>query len=463
VTPEDVIRCYRIIVKRDPENNEIQRHLSDSQLMADIEEAIDPCECRLRFVGENDEGYDYRAALSSEPAGGQDIVVALEKITRPSWRSELDQHELWTQSGVRSTRYLEVDKLAPAQIRTVAPDRKQIDRILVLKLDRRGDFIMAEEAFWILREAFERGEITLVCGWWNVAEAAKFGLFDKVLEFDFFPEDDSARLDPPPREVLIESFAKRISGEPYDLAIDLHLYDDTRDLLRVVNAKNRAGFDRHDLFSWLSVRLNIPSATADDRADGSVITTNHFTTSVGKHRAFEIRLDAPHRPRNRESLIWGPYQELKPGRYQLECLMEPLDEEFEVLFDVVCDEGNRTILAGVLPISRGEYPRLHFQITEKVESFELRIIGNTMFEAKPFHLMGIRLARQAVIRGIHIKRRPWRSSRILFGSVCITPTQRNCFDDVRQTGLRRQLPFRKRARSAVAVSQLSRAHRAHLA
>jgi hypothetical protein len=81
--------------------------------------------------------------------------------------------------------------------------------------------------------------------------------------------------------------------------------------------------------------------------------------------------------------------------------MEPLDEEFEVLFDVVCDEGNRTILAGVLPISRGQYPRLHFQITEQVESFEFRVFGNTMFEAKPFRFVGVRAARQAVIRGIH--------------------------------------------------------------
>jgi hypothetical protein len=258
-----------------------RRFYTPNTLMADIEEAIDLCECRVRFLGENDEGYDYRAGLNSEPAGGQDIVVALEKLTRPSWRADLDQDELWTQSGMKPTRYLEVDKLAPAQIRTVTPDRKQIDRIVVLKLDHCGDFIMAEEAFRILREAFEGAEITLVCGTWNVVEAAKFGLFDEVLEFDFFPEDDSARLEPP-LEVLIESFAKRISGEPYDLAIDLRLYDDTRDLLRVVNARNRAGFDRHDLFPWLSIRLNIPSATADDRADGRVITANHFTTSVGQ-------------------------------------------------------------------------------------------------------------------------------------------------------------------------------------
>jgi hypothetical protein len=378
-----------------------RRFYTPNTLMADIEEAIDPCECRVRFLGENDEGYDYRAGLSSEPAGGQDIVVALEKIARPSWRSELDKDELWTEFGMRPTRYIEVDRLAPAEIRTVAPDRQQIDRIILLKLDHRGDFIMAEEAFRALRKTFEAAEITLVCGRWNVAEATKFGLFDKVLEFDFFPEDDSAGLVPPPREVLIRSFANRIAGDPYDLAIDLRLYDDTRDLLQVVEARNRAGFDRHDLFPWLSIRLNIPSATADDRADGSVITANHFITSVGKHRAFEIRVDAPHRPQNGESLIWGPYKELKPGRYQLECLMEPLDEEFEVLFDVVCDEATRTILAGVLTISRGKHPQLCFQISEKVESFEFRIIGNAMFELKPFRFVGIRVVRQAVIRGIH--------------------------------------------------------------
>jgi hypothetical protein len=378
-----------------------RRFYTPNTLMADIEEAIDPCECRLRCLADIDADYNYRAGLSSEPEGGQDIVAALEKIAPSLWRSELEQDELWIDREIRPTRYVEVDEEAPAQIRMVAPDNMAINRVIILKLDHRGDFMMATDSFSILRNTFQTAEMTLVCGSWNVAEAKRIGLFDKVIPFDFFPEDDSARLETLPREVLAKKFGEQISGNRYDLAVDLRLYDDTREILRVIEARNRAGFDRYDSFPWLSIRLNTPSATVDDRAETGVITAEHFHTSIGKHRFFEIRADAPHRPENRQSLIWGPYQDLKPGRYEFECLIEPLAEEFELPFDIVTDKASRTINAGILPIKHRQYPRFDFLISEKIQNFEFRIIGAAMFESKPFRFMGVRFVRQAVIRGVH--------------------------------------------------------------
>ncbi len=222
-----------------------------------------------------------------------------------------------------------------------------------------------------------------------------------MLPFDFFPEDDSARLETLPRECLAKRFAEQIAGNRYDLAVDLRLYDDTREVLRGIEARNRAGFDRYDSFPWLSIRLNTPSATQDDRAEVAVITANHFQTAIGKHRFFEIRADAPHRPHDRQSLIWGPYQALKPGRYEFECLIEPLGEEFEVPFDIATEWGSRTILAGILPVFRGRYPHVDLIIEEKIPKFEFRIIGAAMFELKPFRFMGVRLVRQSAIRGVH--------------------------------------------------------------
>jgi hypothetical protein len=378
-----------------------RRFYTPNTLMADLEEAIDPCECRLRCLADIDAGYDYRADLTSEPEGGQDIVAALEKIAPSAWRSELQQDELWIERALRPTRYIEVDEKTPALIRMVAPDKLPIGRVIIVKLDHRGDFMMATDAFRILRDTFQTAEITLVCGSWNVAEAKKIGLFDKVIPFDFFPEDDSARLETPPREVLVKRFGEQISGTRYDLAIDLRLYDDTREILRVIEARNRAGFDRYDSFPWLSIRLNTPSATVDDRAETGMITAEHFHASIGKHRVFEIRADAPHHPENRQSLIWGPYQDLKPGRYEFECLIEPLAEEFELPFDIVADQASHAISAGILPIKHGQYPRIDFLISDKVQHFEFRIFDAAMFEAKPFRFMGVRFVRQAIIRGVH--------------------------------------------------------------
>ena len=202
-------RKLRLPSRRNP----LHRRLIPQTLLADIEEAIDPCECRVRFLADHDDGYNYRAELNREPDGSQDIVVALERIARPSWRPELDQDELWSAPATSSVRYVEVDKRLPAPIRTIAPDPRGVDRIILVKLDHRGDFMMAKDAFKMFRDGFKKAEITLVCGSWNVAEAKGSGLFDRVMPFDFFPEDDFARLAMEPREVLIERFAEEIARE----------------------------------------------------------------------------------------------------------------------------------------------------------------------------------------------------------------------------------------------------------
>ncbi len=149
-------RKLRLPSRRNPLH---RRFYTPNTLLADIEEAIDPCECRVRFLADHDEGYDYRAELNRGPEGAQDIVVALEKFTRPAWRPELDKDELWSESPTKLVRYLEVNKRTPALIRTIAPAAQGFDRIIVLKLDHRGDFLMANEAFTLLRNGFEiRGD-----------------------------------------------------------------------------------------------------------------------------------------------------------------------------------------------------------------------------------------------------------------------------------------------------------------
>ncbi len=261
-------RKWKLPSRRNPLH---RRFYTANTLMADIEEAIDPSEFRVRFLADLDADYDYQADLGSAPNGGQDIVVAIEKLPRPAWRPGLDQDEIWAQPATQPVRYLEVDKTKPAVIRTVAPDNRAISRIALVKLDHRGDFLMARDAFKIFRDTFPSAEITLVCGSWNLTEAQKSGLFDHIIPFDFFPEDDSARLELEPREVLVKRFAKEMSRDVYDLAVDLRLYDDTRDVLRAIRARNHAGFDRYNSFPWLTIRLNLPSATEDDRAERNVI------------------------------------------------------------------------------------------------------------------------------------------------------------------------------------------------
>jgi hypothetical protein len=391
-------RKLRLPSRRNPRH---RRFYTPNTLLADIEEAIDPCEYRVRCLRESDADYDYKAALNSDPDGGQDILVVMEKIARPAWRPDLDQDELWTRPRDEPLRFPEAKKNEPSPIRLILPNPHGVVRLVILKLDHRGDFLMATEAFKTLRNGFPHAEITLVCGSWNVEAARRSGYFDKVVPFDFFAEDDSARTVKPSRDVLIAGFAQQMEGQSYDLAVDLRLFDDSRPVLQAIKAADRAGFDRYDSFPWLTVRLNTPSATEDDRAEERVITADRFRNSQSAHRTFEIRLESKDtQPRNR-AVIWGPYQELAPGRYRIECLIEPLEDDFDVAFDVTADTGKRKLLKGTLPVRRAIYPAVVLALAERVEKFEFRILGTGKLELKPFRFLGVRLVRQGVNRGIH--------------------------------------------------------------
>src|SRR5208282_3256359 len=65
-------RKLRLPSRRNPLH---RRFYTPNTLLADIEEAIDPCECRVRFLADHDDGYDYWAELNREPDGAQVIVV----------------------------------------------------------------------------------------------------------------------------------------------------------------------------------------------------------------------------------------------------------------------------------------------------------------------------------------------------------------------------------------------------
>src|SRR5262252_3266228 len=53
-------------------------------------------------------------------------------------------------------------------------------RLLVLKLDHYGDFVIGLPALKRLREGFASDHITLVCGSWNVEFARRVDVADEV-------------------------------------------------------------------------------------------------------------------------------------------------------------------------------------------------------------------------------------------------------------------------------------------
>lgn len=111
-------------------------------------------------------------------------------------------------------------------------------KIIILKLDHVGDFLLGLNALEEIRIQFPSAEITLVCGIWNKQLALKTRLFEKIITFDFFYEkSELGRV----YENPLPEFSAKLS-ERYDLAIDLRYDYDTRILLKCINAVYKVGY-----------------------------------------------------------------------------------------------------------------------------------------------------------------------------------------------------------------------------
>ena len=108
-------------------------------------------------------------------------------------------------------------------------------RLLVLKLDHYGDFLIGLPALKRLRGAFPGDHITLVCGSWNGELARRLGVADEVRTSDFFPEN-GALWNGQPFEDL--GRFREVCRGAFDLAVDLRVDEDTRFLLEHVEAAN---------------------------------------------------------------------------------------------------------------------------------------------------------------------------------------------------------------------------------
>jgi ADP-heptose:LPS heptosyltransferase len=120
--------------------------------------------------------------------------------------------------------------------------RQPIHRILLLKLDHLGDFIVSLRAMRLIRVSFPAAHITLVCASWNRPWAQQLGWFDRIVVFNFFSamnKDWSVT----ERDLMARYDAvTSLPLDSYDLAVDLRHDVDTRPCLYRIVAAHRAGF-----------------------------------------------------------------------------------------------------------------------------------------------------------------------------------------------------------------------------
>jgi hypothetical protein len=379
------------------------RLYSPATLLAEIEEALDPCRYRVRLLADHDSGFDYTAPLDAVPPGGHDIVLCLQKLAPPPWREAMERDESQSAAYTAPSTYLPPYPTEPSAgaYRLIVPDDRGIGSLIVLKLDHRGDFMMATPAFRILRQAFAGAAITLVCGSWNRREAESLDLFDRVAAFDFFPEDGSAGARAIPLDELCDRFAETVAGDSWDVAVDLRLYEDTRRLLQKIAARHKAGFDPYDAFPWLTIPFGLLVSTVDGRAEQRFVPASRFHTQRGEHQGFAVSFaEEPAFPAD-TALIYGPYERLRPGYYELEILLELKAEAAALSYQLTADHGQRILAAGPLCVERDRHPRIAMRLTERVEAFELRLAAARPGPLPAFRFLGLRYRHRGAIVGMH--------------------------------------------------------------
>jgi ADP-heptose:LPS heptosyltransferase/GT2 family glycosyltransferase len=129
-----------------------------------------------------------------------------------------------------------------------------VQRILAVKLDHIGDFITALPACRRLKQRFPQAKLTVLAAKASRALAAMEASIDEVVEFEFF----HARSGLGRREMTQEDMAKlevRLRERDFDVAIDLRMHPDTRQILQLSGARLLVGFDHGGRFPWLDVAL----------------------------------------------------------------------------------------------------------------------------------------------------------------------------------------------------------------
>jgi ADP-heptose:LPS heptosyltransferase len=115
-------------------------------------------------------------------------------------------------------------------------------RILIIKLDHIGDFLLSIPALTKLRVRYPYASIDAVVGSWNLAAARSLGLFKEVFSYDLLKRTspDAAPIEQEDPDALV----RQLPG--YDIAIDLRRFPESRFLLHRINADLKVGYQTLD-------------------------------------------------------------------------------------------------------------------------------------------------------------------------------------------------------------------------
>ena len=345
-----------------------KRFYTPASLLMEVEEALDPLEYRLRGLVDDDAGFDDQLSPDAAPTGAADIVLVLERIARPRWADDL-RPKLPEAVAHPGFEVITPGAAPPIVLQKVSTPSTGLS-ILCLKLDHRGDFLLAGRAFRRLRAAFPDANLTLVCGPWNCAAAAELGVFDTVLTHRLFAENPQNPADLDSKA----DFLKLLQDRVFDVAIDFRIDPESRALLLAANAAFRAGFPSHLPQDSLDLELPLHSGTTRGRPVRQFIPSLRFTSTLGRQcgpfiQFQNLRVLLPSPP-----IVYGPYIPLQSGIYEVQIFMESVFPH-PLTYDIAIDKGQSILAIGEFEAYKGKIG-LSAELTLDVTDFEIRIYNN---------------------------------------------------------------------------------------
>jgi ADP-heptose:LPS heptosyltransferase len=281
----------------------------------------------------------------------------------------------------------------PLAVYRFAFANKSRRRLLVLKLDHYGDFLIGLPALRKLRQSFPSDHLTLVCGSWNGELAKRLGVADEVRSYDFFPEN-GALWSGEPFETL-QRFREVCCGS-FDIALDLRVDDDTRFLLEHVDAATKCGIGVRARHPFLHIVL--PPQFERRESDGRWISIepdrfhSRMTSRMPLFHENDFSVTNTH-------LVFGPYVVLPRGRFRAHYGLRlmtafPRLSRVKLVIDVTRGAGSEIVAATQVSWNNNGDPRgasLEFTNDDPGASHEFRIHARRRPIRARLRFFGVRL------------------------------------------------------------------------
>jgi ADP-heptose:LPS heptosyltransferase len=168
------------------------------------------------------------------PAGFENVFEKSDAYINCSLLSDPEAREIQLED--------EINEL-PCNIRpaSVDPASKLINSIVLFRMDQLGDFVLTVPAIHELKSFFPSAKITIFVSPANESMARATQLFDEVHALPFsFQEKTNIRS---VSTAVKEQLSKLVTGKHVDIAIDLSPMPETRELLSLVSADKKFGFE----------------------------------------------------------------------------------------------------------------------------------------------------------------------------------------------------------------------------